>query len=104
MLLGNFLRWDVHVTKASSYVSVFPYYVVKERGEAVLDREKRPGRLIPEEICQLNRSVGRFQSRSARSGGDEISTHVGNRTQISWSPPRDYTDWQLIAVYGRMCK
>jgi len=91
MFFGNFLQWAVHVTKASSYVSVFRYYVMKECGEAVLDREKRPGRLIPEEMCQLNRSVGRFQSQSARSERDEISTHVGNRNQTSWSPPRDHT-------------
>ena len=91
MFFGNILRWAVHVTKACSHVSVFQYYVLKKCGEAVLDREKRPGRLIPEEVCQLNRGVGRFQSQPTRSGGDEISAHVGNRTQISWSPPRDHT-------------
>jgi len=34
--------------------------VMKECGEAVLDSEKRPGHLIPDEMCQLNRNVGRF--------------------------------------------
>jgi len=77
---------------------------MKGCGEAVLDRERRPGRLIPEEMFQLSRSVGRFQSQSARSGRDEISAHIGNRTQISWSPRRDRTGWQPIAAYGRMCK
>jgi hypothetical protein len=94
------LRSDVRVTKANSYVTVFQYYVMKECGEAVLDREKRPGRLIPEGMCQLNRSVVRFHSQSGRSGGDEISVHVGNRTQISWSLPREHTADNVLQLMG----